>query len=69
MSTAIIVKDVYKKFGQPAAADRFSWLPWRKSAAAEAGINRAALLDGASTSQQLTINRQHRTRSAKIDSK
>ena len=31
MSTAIIVNNVYKKFGKPAHGKRFDWLPWRKS--------------------------------------
>lgn len=35
MSTAIIVADVYKKFGKPDAGR--SWLPWRKAAAEAEG--------------------------------
>lgn len=31
MSTAIVVKDIYKEFGKPANGHRFSWLPWRKT--------------------------------------
>jgi ABC-2 type transport system ATP-binding protein len=31
MSTAIVVTNVYKKFGKPANGNLFSWLPWRKT--------------------------------------
>ena len=42
MSTAIVVKNVYKKFGKPANGNRFSWLPWRKSIKNETDTNRAS---------------------------
>ncbi|MCP4165917.1 MAG: ABC transporter ATP-binding protein [Chloroflexi bacterium] len=31
MTTAVSVKDVFKKFGKPASGKRFDWLPWRRT--------------------------------------
>ena len=54
MSTAIVVKDIYKEFGKPANGHRFSWLPWRKTEVKGTADENGAEPNGANGSTETT---------------